>query len=320
MGEAAFVLTNENAPEFYARKLDLVKPEPAVAPAKADEPAVESAKDESKGKEPSVEAADETLQHPDPVQKTRINARFSDLTKARDEAKAKADEAEKRAAEAERRAAEAEARRAALEAQVNPRPKDEVGPEPKREQFINDDEFLQARVDHEVEKREIERRKNEAEQARVKSWTDRQNEARKAISGYDEALKGSADLVISNEVRDAIVDSEVGPWILHHLAANPAEVTRLAGLTRGAALLQVGKWEAKFEAERAKAPPAPKTEQNKQPSSAASEKSRAPAPIDPLKGTGSGNGFSSDLIDSEGNVTRPVSASEWRALRKAGKV
>jgi len=42
--------------------------------------------------------------------------------------------------------------------------------------------------------------------------------------------------VVSNEVRDAIFESEVGPRILYHLAENPEIAEQLQGMTLTKAL------------------------------------------------------------------------------------
>lgn len=298
MGEPV-VLTSENSASFYAHKLGIV-PEP---PEDSDigTAAVESANDATPA--PAGKAAQQ--EPPETKQdegKQKLNLRFSELTKQRDEQKAKADAETERANLAERRAAEAEAKLTPPQPQV-------LGEPPKKEQFSNDDEFIQASVDYEIDKRDFERKAQETVDAYVK----RQNAFKAENPDFEVALAKAADLQVSNDVRDAIIESEVGPRILLHLAQNPEFVVKLAHLPIKTQMREIGKLEAKLEALPAKAdaPQAPPVK----PAAAAQEISRAPAPITPLKGSDT----TPDVkVDSNGEFYG--TAAEYRAARKAGKI
>ena len=298
----ATVLTSENSAEFYAQKLGL---EPPVAPVKPEEPVVESApKPEA---EPAVEADE---QHPDPEKKQRINLRFSELTQARKEAEAKAEKAEAEAKTLREAKALAEQRANELQAKYEP-PKDPLGPEPKREQFVSDAEHLEAVKDWAGDKAVAEKEQKDAQAQIEKTWNERVAATRAEIPDYDAVIAANANLQVSNQVRDAILDSEVGPKILLHLAKNPDLVSKLAEMKLGPALKAIGKLEGKFEAA-----PAPK-ETPKLTVVPASENIRAPEVISPLKG---GNAVVDAPVDASGNITRPLTAREYRELRKAGKI
>jgi hypothetical protein len=55
-----------------------------------------------------------------------------------------------------------------------------------------------------------------AEQKLIDAWGQRVKAAKAEMPDFDDMV-GSADVVVSNEVRDAIFESDVGPRILYHL-------------------------------------------------------------------------------------------------------
>jgi hypothetical protein len=297
------VLTSENSAAFYAGKLG-IEPEPAVAETvKAEpEPVVESAQPVTA--QPAAEDTEQPPESPDEP-KSKVHVRFSELTEQRKAAEARAEKAEAEAKSEREARVLAEQARQELEQKLNP-PKAEPDPEPQRAQFINDAEYLAARDEWVVDKHEAERQQKEAAEAITKAWTEREAKARAKIPTYDADVAKGANLMISNEVRDAIVDSDVGPEIRHYLATNPDFVAKLAAMKQGPALKQIGKLEAKFEAQ-----PAPVDAK----AAAVSETSRAPAPITPLKGA---NSVPEVPITADGEFHG--TAAQWKALRKAGKI
>lgn len=319
------VLTSENAQAFYERKLNLV-PEPAAAPnpAKAGEGAavVESAS-ESTSAAPAAEAG-EQQPNPDTSEgKQKVNLRFSELTekikaadadaaKARAEAQAERDSR----ALAEKRAQEASDKAAALEAKLNP-PKvvEALGPEPQPGQFTDAFEYAKALAEWSTESALAKRDKEEAEKqsiaARekvVQTWIERRDATKAEIPGYDAEIAASK-VEVSDQVRDAIIESEVGPKILLHLARNPEVAVKLRGLSVGAALKEIGKLEAKIEAAPTVAPA------KDAPAVVSSEPSRALAPIKPLRG---GGAAVEPLIDEKGEFHG--THAQWKAARQAKKI
>ncbi len=140
-------------------------------------------------------------------------------------------------------------------------------------------------------------------QAKVTAtWNSRLAEAKKEIADFDEVIEDSG-VQVSDQVRDAIIDSDIGPQILYHLAENPEEATRIGAMTVPAALRAIGKLEAKLEK------PAAKVEEVK-PVVKEVVISKAPAPITPLKGA-------NVPIDSDGEN---LDFQKYRKLRKAGKI
>ena len=180
-------------------------------------------------------------------------------------------------------AAETEARLlrervAALEAERAPKPKDEA---PKREDFADDVAYLEARADHAAKKaaaeaRAAERNENEGrekqskhQQAEAKiaqAWTEREATFQATAKDYVEIVEPFVqdDLAhFSDGSKRLIVESEVGPQLLYHLATNPEEAERIAELSPLRQIAEIGKLEDKMQK------PVRKT-------------SNAPAPIDPV--------------------------------------
>lgn len=291
---AANVVTSENLAEFTAKKLGLADQTPReAAPA---EPQVEAEQSE-----PS-EVAEEATAAEDRKQNPKLEKRFSDLTKQR--------EAARQEAQREREAREAlEARLRDLESKANP-VKDEpkFDEEPKPEQFTDMYEYAKALTDYKVDQRLQEEKQKEAvakaeaeRQKVINTWAKRVEAAKTEMPDF-EAMVGSADVVVSNEVRDAIFESDVGPRILYHLAENPEIAEKLQGMTLTRALATIGKLEAQFE----------KTEPQTKP---AVGKSKAPAPINPIKASANG-----PITELDSNRQFHGSYQAWKAARLAGRI
>lgn len=296
---AANVVTSENLAEFNAKRMGLADPTPseAVVETTPAEPQEESG-DQS---EPT-EAQSEATATEDRKQNPKLERRFSEITKQREEAR--------KEAQREREARESlEARLRELEAKAQPQQAaPDVEEEPKPEQFSDMYEYQQALIDYRVDQRLAQEKQKEA-QAKANAerdkmlnvWSDRVKAAKAEIPDFDDMV-GSADVVVSNEVRDAIFESEVGPRILYHLAENPEIATQLQGMTLTAALRRIGKLEAQFE----------KTEPLSKP---VVGKSKAPAPINPIRSAANGRDVN---LTSDGQFHGSYQA--WRAARMAGKI
>jgi hypothetical protein len=285
---AANVVTSENLAEFTAKKLGLAETAPTEA---APEPVVEEIQSESPVEE--AKPAEDRKQNP------KLERRFSDLTKQREAAKAEA--------LAEREARERlEVRIRELEAKSQPKV-EEPAEEPKPEQFADMYEYAKALTDYRVEQRLMEEKVKEAQaraeaqrQQVINTWAQRVNAAKAEIPDFDEMVS-SADVSVSNEVRDAIFESELGPQILYHLAENPEIANKLQGMTVTGALRTIGKLEAQFE----------KTE----PQTKTAVKSKAPAPINPIKASANG-----PVTELDSNRQFHGSYQAWKAARLAGRI
>ncbi len=132
------VVTSENLLEFQNKKLDEKSP-PVAAEAELEE-GKEAKAEEKKDDKPVAE--DEKDEDVKTVRKgnPKIERRFSELTEARKAAEAKATQ--------EREAREsAEKERDELRLKLNPPPPEDLGPEPKPDQFSDTSEYAKALKD-----------------------------------------------------------------------------------------------------------------------------------------------------------------------------
>jgi hypothetical protein len=302
---ASNLVTSENLAEFAAQKLGLVDPTPTNEAAQA-EPDVEADQSGQDGEGNDATATEEPKEKkPNP----KLERRFSEITKQR--------EAAREEARREREARESlEARLKELEAKINPQPAqaeaDEVGPEPKPEQFSDMYEYAKALAEYTADKKLAERdreekaRKAAAEQdAKFKAWADRVNAAKNELPDFDDMVQ-SSDVRVTDPVRDAIIESEHGPQILYYLAENAEYAKKLADMSVVSAVREIGKIEARFVRDAKESAPAAKPVVGK---------SKAPAPINPLRGAV--NTIDANL-DADGNFHGTY--QQWKAARAAKKI
>lgn len=294
--EAGQVLTSENAADFYANKLGLADQAPAEAeventpsePPESEEQSEPAAQDEAKPTE-------ERKQNP------KLEKRFSEITKQREQARQEA------AQEREARQ-KLEAELAAIRQQAQPQAKT-ADEKPQPSQFTDAFEYAEALADWSAEqalvrrdKEDQERRADEARQKVISSWAQKVAAAKAEIPDFDDMV-ASSGVAVSDPIRDAILESDVGPQILYHLAKEDDLAQKIASMSPFAALREIGKLEAKFE-----------TQTQAKPSNPVG-KSKAPPPISPIKASGSAN---APEIGSDGQFHGSYKA--WKAARKAGRI
>jgi superfamily I DNA and/or RNA helicase len=294
--EASQVLTSENAAEFYANRLGLAESPAETEAVEETEPVAEDEQSEPKEAEKEANQEGERKQNP------KLEKRFSEITKQREEAR--------QDAQRERQArVDLEQRLAALEQQRQPQQQSYVDQEPQPSQFSDAFEYAKALAEFSTEKALAERdrqvaqqREQEAQQKIIQSWAQKVQEAKAELPDFDD-LVASSDVVVNNAVRDAILESDVGPKILYHLAENNDLAKKIASLSPNAALREIGKLEAKFEVN-------PETKQT-----APVVRSKAPTPIQPIRG---GQGKADVPISADGEFHGSFQA--WKAARKSGKI
>ena len=310
---AGNLVTSENLAEFTAQKLGLVDPTPANEAASEDaksaaaEPDAEADQSGQDGEGNDATATEEQKEKkPNP----KLERRFSEITKQR--------EAAREEARREREQRESlETRLKELEARVNPQPAqadaDELGEEPKPEQFSDMYEYAKALAEYTADKRLMERdrkevaRKAAAEQEqKFKAWADRVNAAKNDLPDFDDMVQ-SSDVRVSDPVRDAIIESENGPQILYYLAENAEFAKKLADMSVVSAVREIGKIEARFSREATKES-APEVKP-------VVGKSKAPAPISPLRGAISKVDAG---VDADGNFHGTF--QQWKEARQAKRI
>lgn len=283
------VVTSENLAEFAAKKLGLDQKQPEAA--KAEPEPVEQTETVAKEEAEPVEE-----RKPNP----KIERRFSEITKQREAAREEAERERQARIQLENRLKE-------LEAKVAP-PKAEPDAKPQPDQFSDMYQYAEALAEWTAEKKIQEEKAKEAaaraeseRQKTMETWASRVNDFRSKTPDFDD-LVGSADVTVSNEVRDAIFESDVGPQILYHLAENSDVAKKLQGMTAIQALRFIGKLEAKFEE-----PPALKETTVKT--------SKAPAPITPIKAAAG-----APVTELDSNRQFHGSYQAWKAARMAGRI
>jgi hypothetical protein len=289
--EASHVLTSDNSAEFYANRLGL-----ADQPEVEATPEVEPTEVVEERSEPEIEKEQEEKPKANP----KLERRFSEITKQREEARKEAQQ--------ERQAREAlEARLAVLERQPAPQaPK--VDEEPQPSQFNDAFEYAKALAEFTADQRigEMRRQDAEAKQAQerqkvIETWASKVQAAKASMPDFDDIV-ASSDVVVNDDIRDAILESDVGPQILYHLAENDDVAKRIAGLSPKQALREIGKLEARFEVKETAPQSAPIT------------RSKAPAPINPLRGSNPAD------VPMSANGEWHGTFQAWKEARKAGKI
>lgn len=306
------VVDNQSFNAWADEKLGIVKQTPEEQAA-AELAVIEADKASKRATDEDVAA--DLGEHVPKDKKGKLNDRFRELTQARKEAEAAAATAAAEAKTAREERASIEAERNALKAKYEPPKADiDLGPEPQPEQFTDPKQYGLALKDWTVEatrredadKQDNERRVKEAE-AIGKAWQTRQDAFAKESADYKETIEASA-VKVSDQVRDAIVESDVGPQILFHLAKNPEVAEKIGQMTIAGALRAVGRLEATLGGE---AKP-----QGKSASAKVAEISKAPAPITPLRGA---NAIPPSLKGSDA-VPATLSYDDWKKMRQAGKI
>ena len=299
---ASNVVTSENLVDWTMNRLGLATEE---APVEAEtveetpesEPIVEAEGESEPASEPETKATEERKQNP------KLEKRFSELTKARKEAEDKAAKAQ-----AEKEALEERLRQFET-VSAQPKNVDPIGEEPRAEQFTDSIEYAKALAMWSAEKALYERDLQEAErkaveeQAKIaKSWSEKLEKAKPNLPDFDD-LVASSSVQVPNEIRDAILESDVGPQILYELASNTEYAQKVAGMPLIKALREIGKLEARFETQETAPEPAKKP---------VAVQSKAPAPISPIKGTGS-----AEIITTD---TDKLTYAQYKELRKARRI
>ena len=284
----ADVLTSDNSAEFYANKLGLAEDSPTEAV--ETEPVAETEQSE-----PVVENEEKVTEEPKP----KVKMRFDEVTKQRDLAKQEAEQARQRTQELEQELK-------AIKSQATPKQEQSRDEKPKPDQFVDAFEYAEALADWSAEnavmraRQEDVEKKIQVERAKViETWNKRLEDTKSELPDFDDMV-ASSDVVVSDQVRDAILESDVGPRILYHLAENQDLAEKISKSSLITALREIGKLEAKFE----------KTEPKEVKTVA--QKSKAPAPISPIKA-----GTSEQVIVTD---TDKMTFQQYKAMRQAKRI
>ena len=284
---ALSVVTSDNAAEFYAERLGLADQDTTEADTSSEPAEIE--------KQSKPQAEEEAKEAEAEKPKDKLNKRFEKVSRRAEEAEAKAREYENRLKEYEARGTE-------------PAVKKVVEGKPDASQFNDAFEYAEALAEWSAEKALVERDKQEAQrkidnerQEVIKSWTSKLEKAKAQYSDFDDVVK-SANTVVSNEIRDSILESDVGPQLLYFLASDEDFAKKLTEMPVIKALREIGKLEARFE-------------RKEEPKVATAPRSKAPEPIKTLSG---GKAGADVLIDTNGEFHGTY--AQWKAARLANRV
>jgi hypothetical protein len=292
--QASTVVTSENLADFNANKLGLASDQSPTA-ATVDENPVEPAADEGQS-EPKL-AEDEATGTEEKKQNPKLEKRFSELTKARKEAEARAKDLEERLAALEGTKAQP--------AQAQPESNQRPTPDNYKDAFEYAEALAQWSAEQALVRREQEIQQKEAEKQKqkvIQTWQQKLEATKAELPDYEDMV-ASSSVEVNDTVRDAILESDVGPRILYELASDDDLAGKLTTMSTASALKLIGRLEAQFEKTEAPAKAEKKT---------VAAKSNAPEPIRPLRSTG---GVADVAMDADN-----MSYQQWRAARKAGKI
>lgn len=240
----------------------------------------------------------------------RLHVKTEEKTKAEQDARQDAETKLK----AERTRADNATREATeLRAKYEPPKPDELGPEPRVEQFANPAEWGKALKEWQADATRREEGAKVRQAERTATWNKAMEAARKEIADFDAVINEGAAILLSKPVTEAVTDTDAGPRILHHLAKNPDVADALNKMPVGRMLREIGKLEASF-AKGAEKPPA--VELPAKPAATVAEVSRAPAPITPIRGAAAG------VVTLKGSDDVPSNWTfeDWKAAYVAGKI
>lgn len=165
--------------------------------------------------------------------------------------------------EAEARAKMLEERLAALERNAQPQVRKVEDSEPTLDKYESFDEYVSAKAEW-IAARKIEQTLSEREQRQTaereaaertktaENWSRRIADATAEMPDIEDVLESASDIPMSAAMRDAILESDVGPRIAYFLATNPDEAFKIAAMTPIGAIRAIGKLEARLDQPAAK--------------------------------------------------------------------
>lgn len=87
----------------------------------------------------------------------------------------------------------------------------------------------------------------------VDNWTDSCDDAADKYDDFDDITKNSKS-PMTNVMQDSIIESQNGGEVFYHLAKNPAEAARIAGLSLVQQIKEIGELDKKFTSTTTSAP------------------------------------------------------------------
>lgn len=167
---------------------------------------------------------------------------------------------------------------------------------PSRSQYANDEQYIEAVTDWKLDQRDnaakVETQRKQ--QATLQQKTEAIYAEAEKLPGFDR--ESFDDLPLTRPIVEALIESDAPAKLMHYMAANPAELERIAKLSPARQAAELGKLEAK--AVEAK-PPA---------------RSNAPTALAPARGSGSGQAAMPDPSNTKAYIA--WANAEERAARR----
>ena len=124
--------------------------------------------------------------------------------------------------------------------------------EPKREDFDDYEQFIEARAEFravkavearfkEQEQRQQQATQQSAQAKTLQDWNAKVSSAREKYADFDDAV--AVDVPISKAMSEAMLDSDKGAEVAYYLAKNPSEAARIAALSPNGQIREIGKLE-----------------------------------------------------------------------------
>jgi membrane protein involved in colicin uptake len=181
--------------------------------------------------------------------------------------------------------------------------------EPQRESFDTLEDYHRALARHEARQEASKliegQRKAQTEQeqkarteasdaAIAKSWESSEVAFRKEATDYDEVVGEfiAAELPsLDANAKRAILESDIGPKLLYHLAKNPEEAERIAKLSPVRQVIEIGKMEERVVPVK--------------------QGSKAPPPVSGVKGSSAIQNYREDMSDAQYKAYRKATGAKW---------
>ena len=196
-------------------------------------------------------------------------------------------------------------------AKLEAKPAAEASGEPLRDQFDTLEDYTKAlalyagdqaaqkaiKADREArQSQETRARASAGDEKITKDWSERETAFQAVTKDYSEVVQGFIDdgevSALSEMARRAILESDVGPQVLHHLATNPEDAERITELSPARQVAELGKLELKM--------------------TPAKRGSNAPAPIKSVaSGRSAAQGYSENMSDSQYREWRKSQGARW---------
>jgi hypothetical protein len=185
------------------------------------------------------------------------------LDKARKGLEAAAAAERKKRQDAEARAEAARQELEALRRQYQPQQQapaqasqEQQQEEPKREDFASDVDYIRALARHEAKLMREAEKVQEAKEREEREAAERAEAKRTksegivaaamALEGFD--LQAFARVPVTDDMLDAILESDAGDKLVHFLATNPQEASRIAGLSKARQIAELTRIEDRLKA------------------------------------------------------------------------